>query len=459
MAQFFEMPQASPTMEAGTILSWKKKEGEALKPQDVIAEVETDKAAMDIEVFDAGVLLKILAQEGEEVPAGRPIAIIGKDKGEDVAGLMSEFEKLKSAPAKKAEAPAKEEPTNGKAAAAPAPEEQAEAAPEPEKAPEAKKSPPRTQAPRTPSGPGLQPLEWMGKRLDPALMEAPGTYAPAGPVVRASPLARKIADEKGIDIARVQGTGPNGRVTRIDVETWQPGLLGRSHGGPRRADEKVRITQMRKSIAKRLTAVHTTAPTFFLTAVLECDNLVQLRTQLVAAGMKVSFNDILIKACAKALAESPQVNASWGDDGITRYGSVHVGVAVALDDGLITPVVKDADRKAIDEIAGEVRELAERARAMKLQPDEYTGSTFTISNLGMMGIEHFTAILNPPEACILAVGALTKEPVVAENGSVVVHNRMRVTLTCDHRVVDGATGAKFLQVVRKYVENPVLCLM
>jgi pyruvate dehydrogenase E2 component (dihydrolipoamide acetyltransferase) len=193
--------------------------------------------------------------------------------------------------------------------------------------------------------------------------------------------------------------------------------------------------------------------------VLECDNLVQLRTQLVAAGMKVSYNDILIKACAKALAESPQVNASWGDDGITRYGSVHVGVAVALDDGLITPVVKDADRKAIDEIAGEVRELAERARAMKLQPDEYTGSTFTISNLGMMGIEHFTAILNPPEACILAVGALTKEPVVAENGSVVVHNRMRVTLTCDHRVVDGATGAKFLQVVRKYVENPVLCLM
>ena len=457
MAQFFEMPQASPTMEAGTVLSWKKKEGDALKPQDVIAEVETDKAAMDIEVFDAGVLLKILAAEGEEVPAGRPIAIIGKDKGEDIAALLSEFEKLKSGPAKKAEAPPKEEakePENGKGAA-PAPKE--EAAPEPVKAPEVKT--PRPQAPRPPSGPGLQPLEWMGKRLDPALMEAPGTYAPAGPVVRASPLARKIAEEKGIDIARVQGTGPNGRVTRIDVETWQPGLLGRSHGGPRRADEKVRITQMRKSIAKRLTAVHTTAPTFFLTAVLECDNLVQLRTQLVAAGMKVSYNDILIKACAKALAESPQVNASWGDDGITRYGSVHVGVAVALDDGLITPVVKDADRKAIDEIAGEVRELAERARAMKLQPDEYTGSTFTISNLGMMGIEHFTAILNPPEACILAVGALTKEPVVDDKGTVVVHNRMRVTLTCDHRVVDGATGAKFLQVVRKYIENPVLCLM
>ena len=257
----------------------------------------------------------------------------------------------------------------------------------------------------------------------------------------------------------MQGTGPSGRITRIDVETWTPGLLGRSHGGPRRADEKVRITQMRKSIAKRLTAVHTTAPTFFLTAVFECDNLVQLRAQLVAAGMKVSYNDILIKACAKALAESPQVNASWGDDAITRYGSVHVGVAVALDDGLITPVIKDADRKAIDEISSEIRELAERARAMKLQPDEYTGSTFTISNLGMMGIEHFTAILNPPEACILAVGALTKEPVVDDKGAVVVHNRMRVTLTCDHRVVDGATGAKFLQVVRKYVENPVLCLM
>jgi pyruvate dehydrogenase E2 component (dihydrolipoamide acetyltransferase) len=256
----------------------------------------------------------------------------------------------------------------------------------------------------------------------------------------------------------VQGTGPNGRVTRVDVETWQPGLLGRSHGGPRRADEKVRITQMRKSIAKRLTAVHTTAPTFFLTAVLECDNLVQLRTQLVAAGMKVSYNDILIKACAKALAESPQVNASWGDDGITRYGSVHVGVAVALDDGLITPVLRDCHAKPLAQIAVESRDLAERARNRKLRAPELSGATFSISNLGMFDVAEFSAIINPPEGAILAVGSVRRVPVVDDAG-LGVGRRMMLTISCDHRVMDGAMGARFLQDVKRLLEEPLRLLV
>jgi len=432
MATFYEMPQASPTMTVGTLLSWKKSEGDVLAPQDVIAEVETDKAAMDIEVFDATVLLKLLAAEGDEIPAGRPIAIIG-EAGEDISGLLAEFEVLKA-----------------KLAAGEADEAAAESAP----------APAATAAPAAPAAPlqvGLTHYTWQGKAVPDGIMEMPEGFTISGAAearVRASPLARKVAADKGIDIADVSGSGPHGRVVRADVEGYTPPAPAAGWGAPA-ADETVRNSQMRKTIARRLTESYLGAPTFFLTAQLDCDELVRFRSQLKAAEVRVSYNDLLVKCVARALREVPEVNASWGEKAITRHGRVDVGVAVALPDGLITPVIRDADRKPLDVIGVETRELAGRAREMKLDPAEYTGSTFTISNLGMMQIDQFTAIINPPESGILAVGSMQREPVVVD-GQLSVGWRMKVTMTCDHRVIDGALGARFLQVVRKYVENPVL---
>ena len=272
--------------------------------------------------------------------------------------------------------------------------------------------------------------------------------------VRAAPAARRVARELGVDLTNVPGTGPRGRVLREDVERAhsQPAAAPVA-AGP--ADETIRNSQMRKAIAKRLKSAYLDAPVFFLNARFACDALVDFRSQLKAAGVKVSYNDLVMKACAKALRDVPAVNASWGEDAITRHGSVHIGMAVALPGGLITPVIRNADGKGLAAIATETRALATRARDMKLGPDEYTGSTFTISNLGMMGIEHFTAIINPPEAVILAVGSMQQEPVVVD-GQLSVGWRMKVTLTCDHRVVDGALGAEFLQAVRRYIETPAL---
>jgi pyruvate dehydrogenase E2 component (dihydrolipoamide acetyltransferase) len=438
MAEIFVMPQASPTMEVGTILAWRKAEGDALKPQDVIAEVETDKAAMEIEVFDNGVLLKILVEEGDEVPAGAPIAIIGTKADEDISDLLA-----------KAKAGAPAAPAAPKAAEAPAAPAKAEPAPAPKAAPVAA------------AKVGLTAPAWAGKSLDDSIMEMPSFVyeAPAEPAgdlprsVRAAPAARRAARELDVDLTTVEGTGPRGRVLRGDVE--------KAHSRPApavvsgQADEVVRNSQMRKTIAKRLKAVWLDAPVFYLTAQFKCDNLVAFRSQLKDAGVKVSYNDLVVKACAKALRDVPAVNASWGDDAITRHGSVHVGIAVALPDGLITPVLRNADQKGLAAIASETRDLATRARDRKLGADEYQGSTFTISNLGMMGIDQFTAIINPPEAVILAVGGMQQEPVV-ENGALSIGWRMKVTLTCDHRVVDGALGAEFLQAVRRYIETPAL---
>ncbi len=438
MAEFFEMPQASPTMEAGTILAWRKAEGDALAPQDVIAEVETDKAAMEIEVFDAGFLLKILATEGDEVPAGQPIAIIGSSADEDIAPLLAEL----------ARAPAPEAPTSQ--------------APEPTIAePEPVASP---AAPPAPSSPGLQPFTWQGQAIDASIMESPVGFALAeaeiplaSGKVRASPAARAAAREHRIDLATVPGSGPRGRVTRQDVEaaTRAHSAGGRSRALAAAPSTTVKLSQMRKTIAKRLTQAYLGAPSFFLTVNFDVERLVAFRGQLKEAGIKVSYNDFVIKACARALRDVPAVNASWGDGVIEQHHRADIGVAVALDGGLITPVVRAADTKDLADIATEVRELAGRARDRKLKPEEYTGGTFTISNLGMYDIEQFTAILNPPEACILAVGTLQQEPVVVD-GALTVGWRMRATLTCDHRVVDGALGAVFLQAVRRYLENPVL---
>ena len=446
MAEFFEMPQASPTMEAGRILEWRVEEGAALKPQDVIAEVETDKAAMEIEVFDAGFLLKILEPADAEVPAGRPIAIIGTQADEDISALLAQFEGMGG------DAPA----------AAPA----AEPAPAP--APAAAPAP----APAAPVQAGVTAYTWQGQDLPDAIMEMPVGFSFGSPSPRsagasvvevaagvdrakAAPAARKAARELGVDLRTVTGTGPHGRILRSDVEKAQraPAAPLRTAAAP--ADEVHKNSMMRKTIARRLGQVWQEAPSFFLTATFDCDALVAFRSQIKAAGVRVSYNDLVIKACARALRDVPAVNATWGPDAITRFGSVDIGVAVALDGGLITPIIRQADTKGLAAIGEEARELAGRARDGSLQGHEYNGATFSISNLGMMGIEQFTAILNPPGACILAVGGMDQVPVV-KDGQLSVGWRMKVTLTCDHRVVDGALGAEFLQAVRRYLESPAL---
>ena len=463
MAEFFKMPQASPTMESGTLNAWRKAEGDALVSQDVVAEVETDKAAMDVEVFEAGFLLKILAQAGEDVPAGRPIAIIGKSKDEDISALLAEFAAMKGGAAPAA---AQAAPVAAPAAAQAAPAVVAEVTPKATANPGV--VPPSAPAPaETVSTPGgyVGPT-WRGKPLHHGLEEIGGTFTPAKlrRAVRSSPLARKIAEDLGVTLDRVAGSGPNGRVLRADVEAaaQAPAPQVTQAAAPARANELVRNSKMRKVIAARLKESTLDAPTFFLTANYDCDALVAFRTtlnqQASAKGVKVSFNDLTLLAVARALAEVPECNAAWGEESITRFGSVDLGVAVALEDGLITPIIRGADKLSLLQLAAQTKPLVERARARKLQPEEYTGATFSVSNLGMMGIEHFTAILNPPAAGILAVGALQQEPVV-KDGALTVGWRMRVTMTCDHRVIDGALGARFLAALRQLIERPLLLVV
>ena len=440
MAEFYQMPAISPTMEMGSIVEWRVAEGATFSSGTVLAEVGTDKANMEAEIFDNGVLLKHLVEEGDEIPPGYPIAIWGVSADDDIAGLLAEFEAIK---AKAAEAPAAE------AEPEPEPEVAATAAPTP--------TPASTPTPATVEADVTR--DWMGKATGPLFMDPPGDIrvAPPAPRVAASPLARKIAADRNVDLARLQGSGPGGRIVKSDVENAPTGG-GRAF--TKRSDEVKRNSPMRKTIAKRLLQSHTDIPTFFLTATFEMDAVVAFRTDLKAKRpeLKFSYNDFLIAAVAQALVDHPEVNSSWGDKAITHHGRVDIGVAVAIEGGLITPVVRNADRKRPWEIAPEVRELATRAKAQKLQPEEYTGGIFTISNLGMMGIEHFTAIINPPEAAILAVGSIDEVPVVVD-GEFSIGHRMKVTMTCDHRVIDGAVGAAFLQTVRDYVESPYLLLV
>ena len=432
MAEFFVMPQATPTMESGTIASWNKAEGDSLAVGDVLAVVETDKAAMDIETFDKGVLLKLLAAEGDEVPAGFPIAIIGR-AGEDVSALVAQFSTMTPEAAKPE---------------APAPAALVEAAPV-------------VSAPPPPSGSaGWSQPTWNGQDLDTSIMESSGQFVVEGPVVRASPVARKLAADKGVDLASVQGSGPSGRIVKADVQAAGSRPSGglSSSAVVRGADEQVRNSKMRKVIASRLKQSYLDAPVFFLTATLSCDRLVDLRAQLKVQDIQVSYNDLVVKAVALALRDHPDCNASWSDEHITRFGSVDVGVAVALPGGLITPILRNADQKGLSALASETRELVGRARDRKLAPEEYTGATFSVSNLGMMQIEAFTALINAPGSGILAIGSMQQEPVVVD-GQLAVGWRMRVTMTCDHRVIDGALGAEFLLSVRKYIENPLLMVV
>jgi pyruvate dehydrogenase E2 component (dihydrolipoamide acetyltransferase) len=440
MPSFYEMPAVSPTMEVGTIVAWRVAEGQSFESGTVLAEIGTDKANMDAEIFERGVLLKHLASEGDELPPGAPIAIWGK-AGDDIGPLLAELaSRTAPSPAAPAPAPVAAVPAPDPAPVAAAP------APAPTVAPSA----------ALPAG-GTIVRTWMGRALPADFQDPPGDIQAAAPRVSASPLARKVAADLGIALSAVRGSGPNGRVVRADVEAVaaRPAPAAPAPVGP--VDETVRLSPMRKTIARRLTAVHQEVPVFQLTVSWDGAEMVRLRDALKRAmpDAKVSYNDMVIAACGRALRAFPKANAGWGEAGIVRYGRVDVGVAVAVDDGLITPVIKGADHLGLAEIGARMRELAGRARDGKLAPDEYTGGTFTISNLGMFDIEHFTAILNPPAAAILAVGRLAQVPVVVD-GALTVGWRMNATLTCDHRVIDGATGAQFLQVLRRYIETPAL---
>jgi pyruvate dehydrogenase E2 component (dihydrolipoyllysine-residue acetyltransferase) len=471
MAKPIKMPKLSDQMTEGKIAEWMKKEGDEVKAGDVVAQVETEKATLDVEAFESGVLIGVVVKAGETAPVGRPIAWLGA-RGEKVPEAEAG-----AAPGGDA---AKQEKSGGEVAhvsTQPAPPAETKA-PRPEPAAAAPEHGPRPAAERRPQpGPERQappPAPSRGARQAPAqavFREA----APSGRVI-ASPAARKRARERGVDIAGVEGSGPRGRVILADLERApaeraEPGRRAQPVAAPppagrkRRAlpprvelrDETVPLTPMRKAIARNLAAVKPGAPHYYLEISVDMRRMVALREQLeeLSEG-PISFNDLIVKASADALSRHPEVNAAWGADAIVHRGSVDVGVAVAIEDGLITPVVRRADEKGVFEIAAEIRDLAARARERRLRPDEYQGGSFTISNLGMFGIEAFYAVINPPEAAILAVGTVQKVPWVDETtGQLVAMERMRLGFSGDHRVIDGATGAKFLQTLKAILESPV----
>ena len=427
MAIAVEMPKMSDTMEEGVLVSWLAEEGDAVSAGDVIAQVETDKATMDLEVYDDGVLLKKVVAEGASVPIGGLIAVLGSE-GESADDVLAQYA------------------GGGASAPADAPTESAT-----EPAPASKVSG---------DGTAAEPQEAIA-------VHANGD-------VKASPLARKMAQDAGLDIATVIGTGPDGRVVKRDIQAALGGVAPAiaATAMPRPAPtpapvfsgaefDSVPLSQMRRTIARRLAESKFTAPHFYLTIEVDMENAVSARKSINEIGeargdSKVSFNDLITKACAMALKMHPAVNSSWmeAEGAIHRHNRVNVAVAVAIDEGLVTPVIRDADLKTITQIAAETKDLAGRARARTLQPEDWEGSTFTTSNLGMFGIEEFTAIINPPNACILAIGSIMDVPVVRD-GAVVPGKRMRVTLSCDHRVVDGATGSAFLGDVKRFLEDPV----
>ncbi len=441
MATKVTMEALSPTMEEGRLVKWNKNEGDAVKSGDVLAEVETDKAVMELVARGDGVLRKRLANEGDASPVGTLLAVIaGPDENID-AIVGASTPAAASAPAStQSAAPA--QPAQGSVPQS-ADQSQGEAS-----------TPPQRKAAGPAAGGAPPPPKGNGAR--------PGAAAPPLGRQRTSPLARRLASEKGIQLGGIQGSGPGGRIVKRDIENAKAtgGGAGRSAAAERLATEgdfkDVPLTQIRKTIARRLAESNGPVPTFFLTAEFDVTRAAELRTQLTEMGdeYKVSFNDIVIKAVALALGEHPEVNAHWLGDKIRHFNRIHVAMAVAVEDGLITPVLFDADRLSLWEISAKARDLAKRARERKLMPEEYTGATFTVSNLGMFGIDQFTAIINPPEAGILAIGGSEEKPVVID-GSLEIRHRMRVTMSCDHRAVDGATGAKFLQTVRRYIENPL----
>lgn len=458
MAIAVEMPKMSDTMTEGVLVAWLAEEGDTVAPGDIIAQVETDKATMDLEAYDDGVLLKKVIAEGEAVPIGGLIAVLGKE-GEDPSDILAKYQG-----------------GDGAAPAAEAPEAEPEAE-EPAEAPE---------APEAASTDAAAPETPTSTRAPVASVDDGAATSEEAGRIKASPLARRLAQEHDINLRSVTGSGPEGRIIKRDIEAaisapaqpeaapavaptvetpayQRPPAVAPSAEAP--AYEAVRISQMRKTIARRLGQSKYTAPHFYLTIDVDMARAVDVRKQLNAlaeaqGSQKISFNDIITKACAAALRRHPEVNASYleQEGEIRQYDAVHVAVAVAVDEGLVTPVIRNADQKGLTQIAAETRALAEKARDRKLQPQEMEGSTFTTSNLGMFGIEEFTAIINPPNACILAIGGIREVPVV-KDGEVVPGTRMKVTLSCDHRIVDGAVGARFMETLRGYLEEPMTLLL
>ena len=419
MAIVINMPRLSDTMTEGVVAKWHVKVGDAITEGTLLAEIETDKATMDFEAFPGqeGTLLHIGVGEGETSPVDTILAVIGA-KGEDISALLS------GAPAAPASAPA----------AAPAPAA-ASAAAEPAPAPAPSPAPAAAPAPAEDSR------------------------------VKASPLAKSLAAEKGVDLRAVTGSGEGGRIVKRDIETAASTPAVASSAAPTAVSypssgyQDTPISQMRKTIAKRLSESKFTAPRFYLTMSVDMDAAIEARQALNASGdHKISFNDLVVKAVAKGLKKHPAVNSAWLGDVIRTNYDVHVGVAVAVEDGLLVPVVRHADAKSLTQISAEVKDFAQRAKTKKLQPADWEGNTFTISNLGMFGIDQFTAIVNPPDSCILAVGGIQSVPVV-KNGQVVPGNIMKLTLSCDHRVVDGATGSAFLNSVKAFLESPVTMML
>ncbi len=437
MASKVIMPKLSPTMEEGQIARWLKKEGDKVSMGEPLAEIDTDKATMEMQALANGVLRKILINEGESAPLGQLIAVIA-EPDEDIALLLSD------APAKASEAPKEPEPT-------------------PEiSAPMASAAPVNVQSN---VGSNAQVSAGNGSQAQPST-------SGSGRLI-VSPLAARMAAEAGVDLRSLRGSGPGGRIIKKDIEAAlsQPKAAPSSQGFPRVVETRIfqqsivaaaspyrdePATEIRKTIAKRLVTSLGPIPHFFLTSEIEMDRAAEMRRAINALDpdLKISINDIVIKVTAAALLQHPGVNASFQDKFIRYYEHADIGVAVAIEDGLITPVIRSADQKSLSQIASEVRELAERARSRKLKPEEYMGATFSISNLGMFGVDEFTAVINPPEGAILAVGAMTPKPVVRDD-EIVVRQMMRVTMSCDHRVIDGATGAKFLQTLKKILENPL----
>ncbi|MDG1039633.1 MAG: dihydrolipoamide acetyltransferase family protein [Polaribacter sp.] len=418
MAIVVNMPRLSDTMEEGVVAQWLKNIGDSIEEGDILAEIETDKATMEFESFNEGTLLHIGVQEGESAPVDTLLAIIG-DKGEDISGLLNgstALQETKVEETKTEEAPKKAE--------------------------------------------AVEPV---------ANTEEVKTVTTSTGRIFASPLAKKIANDKGINLADLSGSGDNGRITKKDVENYTPTQATQesSTSTPTVAkfiatgeenSEEIKNSQMRKAIAKSLGNSKFSAPDFSLNIEVNMDTaMVSRKTINAIPDVKVSFNDMVVKACAMALAKHPQVNTSWTDNNTIFHSHIHVGVAVAVDDGLLVPVIKHTNQLSLTQIGTSVRDLAGKARNKKITPAEMQGSTFTVSNLGMFGIDNFTSIINQPNSAILSVGAIVEKPVV-KNGQIVIGNTMNLTLTCDHRTVDGAVGAQFLQTLKTYLENPVTML-
>ena len=441
MAEVINMPRLSDTMEEGTLAKWFKKVGDSVKEGEILAEIETDKATMEFESFHDGVLLHIGIDEGSTAPVDSIIAVIGS-KGEDISSIIKGVNAVEEEPKPVVEEEPKlvveEEPK-------PLVEEESKPVVEEESKPVVEEEP--KPVVEEESKPDIRQASLSNESTDRILI---------------SPLARKLATEKGIDIKLVKGSGDNGRIIKRDIDSYKPTNYSQfiqPRPSITESSNESQNSTMRKAIAKRLSDSKFSAPHYYLNIECEMDNMISFRKQFVnTQNIKISFNDIIAKAVSLTLARHPKVNSRWYDEKIVFYDHVHLGVAVAVEDGLIVPVVKYANSKDLPEINSEIKDFAERAKNKKLTPAEIEGSTFTISNLGMFGIESFTSIINQPNSAILSVGAIMEKPIV-KMGDIVVGNTMKLTLACDHRTVDGATGSLFLKTLKEYIENPVSILI